>query len=115
MPNAKASRASLTQVNLSFGMLSVSVDLVSAQQSKKTKEQNRVVVSNICPVCTEPTRLAQKFYCSAVDDHGPYKPNDAHKAVEVNGVLVRTTDDDAARVKQPDVESRQVSLSVVPT
>jgi len=114
MPDTKASRASLTKVNLSFGMLTVSVDLVPAQHSKKSKEQSKVVVSNICPVCTVPTRLAQKLYCSAVHDHGPYKPNEADKAVEVNGELVRTSDEEAATVKQPDVESRQVALSVVP-
>lgn len=91
--------------------------LISLQGSllpmKRTDGETRFTM--ICPACTEPTKVAQRYICPDHDDHGPYSTRDLDRAIEVDkGEYKRVTDEQIAEVKQPTLPKGEASFEVFP-
>jgi non-homologous end joining protein Ku len=108
-----APRATLKNVNITFGSLSLPVDLIPAVVSKATKSKN-ISLALVCPICEMPHRLKQTYTCDA--GHGPFATGDADRGIEAGGELTRLTPDQVAEYRtEAETESSHLTqLHVYP-
>lgn len=97
---------------VTFGVITVRVDLVSAQQSKATKAKSNISTTNLCPACKGDRPLQSQLWCE--DGHGPFKADNSRKAVTVNGELKATTAEAVTEAKVSTVKEKTADLSVFP-
>lgn len=111
---ASKQRAVASNVSISLGMANVLVDIVPAAVSNKDKDSQ---FKMICPECTEPTSVSQKYVCA--HDHGPYFPYEVTRRAQViDGEMVEVSQDEINEVKGAPADDEErapktLSLDVV--
>jgi hypothetical protein len=103
-------RAVLSGVTVSFGIIMARVDLVPVQASKATRAKSNISTTNLCPTCEGDVPLKSQLWCE--HNHGPFSTNDARKAVTVDGELKATTAEAVAEAKAPSIPEKTAMLSV---
>lgn len=105
----KKVRASTSGVTLTMlGMTSLQVDLVPLRRGE------RVAPKLVCPECAEATKLSQRYVCPNHEDHGPYAQQEVQRAIDVDGILRKVTDDEIAALKDPTIEPKQATFRIFP-
>lgn len=106
----------MSNVTVSFGLVSFPVDLMPATTSKASKAK-AASTTLICPTCNADGRvhpLKQRYLCEHDNSHGPFGKADAATAVQIDGELSPAPADAMAEVKRPDTERGVVELTVHP-
>lgn len=96
--------ASDVTVRLFDGMINVPVDLVSYLRSDDDPELRMV-----CPTCTDASPLSQQYRC---EHNHICAPNEAHRAISVDGTLRKVTDQEIAVLKATTVEPKTASFTI---
>lgn len=100
-------RSVLSGLTLSFGLMSLSVDLLPTTVSRTVQS-----FRTVCPRCEEAVRLTQQYVCEA---HGVIALADADKAIDTpDGGLRKVTSGDVALVRGNATKSTAVDISVYP-
>lgn len=99
--------ASGVQFTLFGGTMTMPVDLLPAKRSDGT-----VRLKTVCPACEEGVALSQRYICPEHDDHGPYESSEAHRAIEVDGLLKKLTDEEIEALKQPTIAEKEATFRV---
>jgi hypothetical protein len=108
-------RAILSDVTVSFGLLSFSVDVLPAHRSKSARSEDRVSAVSVCPACETAHKLTQRLHCPVSPSHGPFVAGEVDKAlVGPDGELHKVDPDAVAAAKVADVETRTIALCVSP-
>lgn len=109
-------RATASNVTVSFGLISFPVDLVPAVRSKSSKAKS-ASTKMVCPTCMGNNNLnplKQQYVCSHDGEHGPFAKGDAGTALEIDGELHKPTLDQLAALAQVDGVRGTVALTVHP-
>jgi hypothetical protein len=106
MPNTPQ-RTFASGVTFQLGLLSASFDVapVKAPRSKRV---------TVCSECTELTRLSQVMVCTRDPEH-QFDLASATRAMEIDGVLRPLSEDDLLDLREDDIETGVLNLSVCPT
>lgn len=102
-PRAFASGVSMTL----FGTMTLTVDLLPARRSDNAADPKLV-----CPACEEGVKLQQQYACPEHPEHGPFVSSEAHRAIEIDGMLRKVTDEELAALKQPTTPDKEAEFRV---
>lgn len=106
MPNT-TQRTFASGVTFQLGMLSATFDVapVKAPRSKRV---------TVCSDCEELTKLSQVMQCPNVEEH-KFDLASAARAMEIDGELQPLSEDDLLDLKEDEIETGVLNLSVCPT
>lgn len=65
-----------------------------------------------CPACDDATKLDQRYICSVEASHGPYEQKEAHRAIEVDGMLRKVTAQEILDLKAATIADGEANFSV---
>lgn len=109
-------RATASNVTVSFGLISFPVDLVPAVRSRSNKAKS-ASTKMVCPTCMSDNNLnplKQQYVCLHDSEHGPFARGDAGTALEIDGVLHKPSAEHVAALAQVDGVRDTVALTVHP-
>ncbi len=73
---------------------------------------NSTKLTVVCPECTEPNKLSQRYFCDD-PEHGPYSLNEAARAREIDKVLYLISEEEIAALKTPELPA-EAGLALQP-
>lgn len=97
-----------SNVQLALGQYTTHVDLTPVRVANLEKVAKQ---TSICPSCTTPTKVSQRYVCD--QDH-TCLPGELHKAVETENGLARVTEADKEVLAENTFPTRQLTFEVLP-
>jgi non-homologous end joining protein Ku len=110
-------RPTVSDVTVSFGLVSFPVDLLPATKSKQSKAKTASTVL-LCPTCDADSRIEpvrQQYACEHDGAHGPFGKADTVSALMLDGEIVRPSGEDLSAAKKPATVRDLIELTVHPS
>jgi non-homologous end joining protein Ku len=107
---ARRAVASNITFTIAGSFVQLQADLLSAKPTDKTD------FTSLCPDCTEPTAVSERYICKHEDAHGPYSRNELRKGREIDKMLYRAEDADIEAIKATTItKDEAVAVRVFPS